>query len=92
MTGEEIARKGNYHLKLGENNEVQLKRTSQWYTQVQSQLAVTQYSWCDFVVFTQKEPHITVERIVYDEIYFENICQRALNFYDRFVLPELLHL
>ncbi len=41
MTGEEIAKKGNNHLKLGENNEVELKRTSLWYTQIQAQLAVT---------------------------------------------------
>ncbi len=85
MTGEEIARKGNYHLKLGENNDVQLKRTSPWYTQIQTQMAVAQYSWCDFVVFTQKKPHITVERILYDKAYFENVCQKAVNFYDRFV-------
>ncbi len=67
MTGEEIVRKGNYHLKLGEGNEVQLKCTSWWYTQVQSQLAVTEYSWCNFVVFTQKELHIYVCMCVCEE-------------------------
>ncbi len=89
MTGEEIAQEGKYHLKIG-GGKVQLKRTSQWYTQVQTQLAVTQYSWCDFLVFTQKEPHLTIERIKYDQLNFENEYQRALNFYNKFVLPKLL--
>lgn len=88
-TDEEIAQEGKY-LKIGERGKVQLKRTSQWYTQIQTQLAVAQYSWCDFVVFTQKEPHITIERIKYDQLHFENEYQSALNFYNRFVLPKLL--
>lgn len=35
MTGEEIARDGSYHLKL-EHNRIQLKKESQWYTQIQT--------------------------------------------------------
>ena len=92
MTGEEFAREGKYHLKIGENSTVHLKHTSQWYTQIQAQLAVTQYSWCDFVVFTQKEPHITIERIKYNKIHFEKEYARALNFYDKFVLPKLMEM
>lgn len=90
MTGEEIAREGKYHLKIGGGGKIQLKSTSQWYTQIQTQLAVSRYSWWDFVVFTEKEPHLTIERIKYDQLHFETEYQRALNFYSRFVLPKLL--
>ncbi len=91
MTAQEIARDGKYHLKIGGSNNVQLKHTSPWYTQVQAQLGVAQYSWCDFVIFTQKEPCISIERIAYDAAHFENESQRALNFHNRFVLPKLLN-
>ncbi len=53
MTDQEVARDGKY-LKIGGNNNVQLKHTSPGYTQVQ--LGAAQYSWCDFVIFPQKEP------------------------------------
>ncbi len=70
MTGKEIAAQENYHLKIRNDNKVHLKRNSPWFTQVQTQLGVTRYSWCDFV-FTHKTPNITVERISFDHEIFD---------------------
>ena len=90
MTGDEIAFQGTYHLKIGNDTKVHLKHNSPWYTQVQTQLGVTKYSWCDFVIFTHKKPYITVERINFDKERFEIELQRGLAFYDKFVMPKLI--
>lgn len=89
-TAEEIAAEGKYHLKIGINNNVELKQTSTWYTQIQAQLFVTQYSWCDFVVFTQKKPHITTQRIFFKKDRFEADLQRALAFHEKYIMPKLM--
>lgn len=89
MTGEEIARDGSYHLKL-EHNKIRLKKESQWYTQIQTQLGASNYSWCDFVVFTRATPHLTIERIYFDKERFDKEVERSLAFHERFVMPKLL--
>lgn len=81
--GEEIAKNGNYCLKI-ENQKIQLKENSQWYTQVQTQLFVTDLSWCDFVIFT-------IQRISFNKDRFDLDLQRALNLHEEYVMPKLLH-
>ncbi len=90
MTAEEIAYEGKYHLQAGSDDKIHLKQTSPWYTQVQTQLGVAKFTWCDFVIFTKRRPYITVERICFDEDKFERELTRGLAFYDKFVLPKLI--
>ncbi len=71
MTEEEIARKDNYHLEIGGNDQVSLKINSPWFTQIHTSLAVSGYAWCDFVLFTQKSPHLTAEKIPFDSTFFK---------------------
>ncbi len=90
MTAEEIAREGKYHLQIGNDGKIHLKQTSPWYTQVQTQLGVAEYAWCDFVIFTKRRPYITIERICFDKDRIERELTRGLAFYDKFVLPKLI--
>ena len=76
---------------LERNNETQqfnLKRTHQYYYQVQLQLAVTQCNFCDFVVWLKDSIHI--ERIHYDSAFFLSHLPRVTDFFKKCVLPELL--
>ena len=52
-------------------------------------MAVGGRTWCDFVIFTTKG--ISVERIVYDEHYWQNILLPKLEaFFDNCLGPEIV--
>ncbi len=89
LTGEELAKMGKYHVVLGNDNKVHLKESSPWYTQVQTHLGVTEYPWCDFFLFTRKEPCLTIERIYFDKSKFEKDLTKALVFYEKFIYERL---
>ena len=66
-----------------------LKKTHNYYYQVQGQMAVLNMPWCDFVVWTRKEMH--VERIFFDETFWKTHCYPKLrSFYYGIILPELV--
>lgn len=44
LTGEELARGGRYHIALGSDGKVHLKKSSPWYTQVQAHLGAAGYA------------------------------------------------
>lgn len=85
---EEVAVDGKYHIYIGPDKELHLKASSPWFTQVQSHLFVTEYPWCDFVLFTEKSPYIMVERI-YPQSEFGERINKALMFYKKFIFPKL---
>lgn len=89
MSGREIALSNTYHVTIGENSTIELKTSSPWYTQVQTNLGVSGFAWCDFVMFTQKSPHLTVQRRYFDKAFFDYNAEIAMEFYNKFVLPSL---
>ena len=56
--------------------------------QVQCQLFCTQRSYCDFVVWTEKDVHI--ERIYPDESFWLENVSRVKHFFVTSILPELI--
>ena len=58
------------------------------YMQVQCQLFCTQRSYCDFVVWTEKDVHI--ERIYPDERFWLESVSRVRHFFVTSILPELI--
>ena len=63
----EVNSSGEQHLKL--------KPTHIYYSQIQGQMAITERSWCDFVIYTEKG--ISVERIPFDAEFwnmFYSLC------------------
>jgi YqaJ-like viral recombinase domain len=72
-----------------ETRELRLKRNSNYYYQIQGQLAITEKKFCDFVVYTEKD--FFVERIQFDEDLWKNVMLPKLEwFYMECLLPELL--
>ena len=59
-----------------------------YYYQVQCQLFVTGVEYCDFVVWTNKV--IYVQRLLPDTEFWDRALTRAILFYKKGVLPELL--
>lgn len=75
-------------------NEVRLKKSHPYYYQVQGLLAITGHKWCDFVVYTAHSVpgrDLTVERIDFDEKFWEVVMLPALMYFHEWaVVPELL--
>jgi len=71
------------------DKNVQLKRTSNYYYQVQGQLAITEKQFCEFIVYTDAD--FFVERITFDKDLWDNVMVPKLEwFYMECLLPELL--
>lgn len=71
------------------DGSIHLKKTHNYYYQVQGQMAVVDLRWCDFVVWTLDD--IFVERINFDEAFWKNQCYPQLHsFYCGIMLPELI--
>ena len=70
--------------------KINLKKTHNYYFQVQGQLACLNLPWCDFVIWTQVDIH--VERIHFDCEFWSQRCFSSLySFYHGIILPELLY-
>lgn len=75
-------------LELFEGN-LRLKRTHNYFYQVQGQLNIAKREWCDFVVFTRKG-ELFIERIVRDEAFWKLLLQKLVEFYMGCILPEIV--
>lgn len=75
------------------NTEVLLKKDNAYY-QVQGQMGVRGHKWCDFVIWTNNghaAQSTTVERIYFDEDFWNNKVLPGLLYFRRHALvPELL--
>lgn len=72
-----------------DNGELMLKKTHGYYYQVQGQLHVADYDWCDFVLWTPKGMH--VQRIKRDnELWAEKMYPKLKDFFLRCLLPEIV--
>lgn len=69
------------------NNELKLKDKHSYYYQVQGQMALTGYEWCDFVVWTLRG--ISVQRIHFDKTLWEMMCTKLISFYRNVIIPEI---
>ena len=73
-----------------ENGVMQLKRTHSYYAQIQIQMWVTGFKWCDFVVRTaSKVGNLFVERIAFDSEYIEIMRPKLECFFVKGIMPEL---
>ncbi|KAJ8305331.1 hypothetical protein KUTeg_015876 [Tegillarca granosa] len=81
----------NFCLELDGNN-LKLKRTHDYFYQIQGQLNITDFPWADFVVRTVNPYQIHIERIKIDKDFWLNIMLPKLHaFYHKALLPELAH-
>ena len=70
-----------------QNGKVILQKNHNYYYQVQGVLGVTGRKWCDFVVWTPQG--ISIERIPFDQGFWEAMIPKLERFFDTAVLPEL---
>ena len=70
--------------------QLRLKESHPYYSQVQGQMAVGHRVWNDFIVYTTKG--ISVERIHFDEHFWNGVLLPKLTrFFDNCLAPEILH-
>lgn len=70
-----------------EGERVTLRQSHNYYYQIQGALGVTGRQWCDFVVWTTRG--ISIERIQFDQAFWESMTIKLEHFFDTAVLPEL---
>jgi len=72
------------------NGHFHLKRTHQYYHQVQLQLYVSSdiFGWCDFCVYTPV--NVAVERIYPCKEWQSTFIPELEDYYDRHMLPEIV--
>ena len=66
-----------------------LKKTHQYYYQVQAQIFLCNVSYCDFVLYSPHEATF-MERILPDDAFWVTNVEKAEQFFNRCVLPEIL--
>ena len=84
------ARKG-ICLRQDAGGELHLKTTHPYFTQLQMEMALTGCSWADFVVYTSEAcGGLFVERVAFDVKFWEKCCGVLKDFYQKFVVLELV--
>ncbi|CAN7951533.1 unnamed protein product, partial [Ixodes pacificus] len=69
------------------DGRLSLKRDHMYFFQVQTQIAVCNVPYCDFVVWTVKDIHI--ERVFRDETFWSQVLPRGTRLFVSAILPEL---
>ena len=70
------------------NGTLVLKKTHHYYYQVQGQMAISSRKWCDFVVYTTAG--ISIERIEFDELFWNDTVTKLKHFYDTYIVSKLI--
>ena len=70
-------------------NKIQLRRTHNYYYQIQGQLEVTDRNYCIFYVYTPKGCHSEI--VTRDRSFFkEKMFTKFKHFYNNVLLPEII--
>ena len=84
----EIPTSDNYnHLKKVNKRDI-LNESSEYYCQIQGQMALTKRNYTDFFVFTLKGYHCS--RIAFDLTFWEKVLKNLDEFWKKYMVPELL--
>lgn len=66
---------------------ITLKKDHEYYAQVQGQLMITGCDFCDFIVYTKKDFHVS--RIVPDIPFIESMLKKLAEFFKKYAKPFL---
>lgn len=79
------------YLEANENKEVNVKKTHEYYFQIQGQLHVTEREYCIFAVWTSRDRPLKVVKVIRDdEFWRNNMISKLQKFYMHCLLPELI--
>ena len=67
-------------------DRLELKKTHKYYYQVQLQIYILDFEWCDFVIWSKRGIHI--ERIQRNESFIKDMIPKLLKFHHSILLPE----
>ena len=88
MTISEVAENiKNFCLSQDKSGHLSLKKSHDYYYQIQATMFCTSRNWCDFVVNTTKD--LYVQRIRFDEQFWNKVMPKLESFYFEAILPEL---
>ena len=88
LTREEACQSRFFGCKL-DNGKPKLSRTHIYYSQVQGQMAIGGRTWCNFVIYTEKG--ISVERISFDELFWETkLLPKLVQYWECCIAPEIV--
>ena len=76
------------YLQKNNNQEIKLNRNHPYFSQVQTQMAVTGRSWCDFFVYTRHGFHL--ERITFDASFWQKLVEAVDYFFANYIALELI--
>lgn len=72
------------------DNTPSLKKSHNYFYQIQGQMAVSGIQKCDFIVWTTQD--FLVQQIAFDELFWQSKCLPALQtFYINSMLPEIVY-
>ena len=78
------------YLETDEDGTTRLKRSHQYYSQIQGQLGITGKKFAYFFVYTHFGHHL--ERIEFDKVYWDNLQNYLVYFWYKYLAPALLKL
>lgn len=71
-----------------DTNEISLKSTHRYYSQVQGQMAICKIDTCDFVLYTKKD--FKILEVSFDANYWDKLKKKLHEFYIDNMIPSLL--
>lgn len=81
----------SFPLKLVKD-QIVLKDKHSYFYQVQMQMAITGCKWCDFVFFTNKSAPVLIERITFDNKFWNSTKEKLINYHYKNIVPALVSL
>ncbi len=78
----------HFYIEKDEDGNLQLKKSHDYFIQVQAQMTICNKQYCDFVCWTTSSIHI--ERIEVDPEVMKSILPKLTTFFINYILPELL--
>jgi len=84
----DAAQNSGFCCTVNSNGDIVLKENHSYYSQIQGQMAIGDRPWCDFVIYTPRQTYI--QRIHFDERYWEGVLPKLSSFYDNCLAPEIV--
>lgn len=77
-----------FFCEIDEQNNIQLKKSHKYFSQIQGQMEICKYDSCDFVIYLLND-FLTAE-VKFDKFYWENMEQKLIEFYKENMVPHIL--
>ena len=71
------------------DEEIYLRKSHDYYFQIQGAMAIIQLQWCDFIVWTTKS--MNVERIPFNQTFWNTCYFKLKSIYISIILPEIIY-